>query len=500
VTLQPEVQTLWPGLLFDGRTGLSYGLSPAVVERWLGGEAPGPLVLSRAAALGMMGGIDILACRVLPNPDALLLPARPALLLPHPFEQGPGGHARHLWPLSPAGLALWRAPGPTLRDRARQARRTEAEALSFAARAVGAGVQAWRLLPPGLRVPFRLVTPPRPAAPRPAGMLSAEGETQLGEWHRTLAHGEGHFDEVETTLAWSFGLPHPALGGQTYGARLAGALSERGLLPSRRRRPSGTMGSLQIVEIGPGSGEVARALLDHLGPDWGGRYTRVEGSPGLRAVQRALLPETDELAALVPPLDLPDASVDLLLANEVIADLSSAPWAPGEGGPVAEWVGRFGLHVHPGRAWYNTGSFALLLEIGRVLRPGGAAVLTEFGDEEGAPEEAAHLDHAEVGICWAHLATLARALGLEATLCPVAELLRMDLGAPWLRRGHWASLRALAHLHGQSLPARAWTLRSLPTPPEPVEGLAEVTLRERGAGPDVGRFSALILRRSALNR
>jgi|GEM_PF-3534164 len=481
--LHPAVLRVGAALptLYDPRSGCRLSLSPAAdAQLSASGTLPAALV-DRALSLGLMGEPGDWPLHR--SPEALLLPDRPALWHPAPLRHGPGGHDWAALPLRPAGLALWRAleRPQRLSVAAARAGLSVDEATAALREFTAVSVQVVRAAPPGHRLTWQLIGPPRPAAPRPPGMIGAEGETALADWHANVTEGEGHFDEVETTVAWAFGLPHAALGGQTYGQRLAARLGSPGGL---------------CVEVGPGSGELCRQLLDAWGPSRPARYIRVDLTPGLLAVQRARCPDTEERVACVPPLPFVDASVDLLVCNEVIADLSAAPLGDGPvGRSVADWLRRYALSPLPAGARYNVGAFALIEEIARVLAPGGAALLTEFGDEEGEPEEAAHLDHAEVGIHFGHLRQIAQACGLRARLEPVAALLGFDRGAPWLCRAHFAGLRALCRAHGQPLPARAFTVHSLPALPERVEGLVEVPLHQRGAGPDLDRFFALSLRR-----
>lgn len=483
MSLHPAVVRVEAGLptLYDPRSGCRLSLSPAVDAHLAAtGALPAPL-LARAEALGLTGEPGDWPLHR--SPEALLLPDRPALWHPAPLRHGPGGHDWAALPVNEAGLALWRALArpQRLSAAARQAGLSMAAAAAALAEFTALPVQVVRAVPPGQRLVWQLVGPPRPAAPRPPGMIGAEGETALTDWHAGVTEGEGHFDEVETTVAWAFGQPHRALGGQTYGQRLATRLS----------RPGGL-----CVEVGPGSGELCRQLLDAWGAARPARYVRVDLTPGLLAVQRALCPDTEERVACVPPLPFEAASVDLLLCNEVIADLSAAPVGEGPvGRAVADWLRRYALSPLAVGARYNIGAFGLIEEIARVLAPGGVALVTEFGDEEGEPEEAAHLDHAEVGIHFGHLLQIAQSCGLEAQVQPVAALLGFDRSAPWLCRAHFAGLRALWRAHGQRLPARACGRAELPPLPERVEGLAEVPLHQRGAGPDLDRFFALSLRR-----
>lgn len=283
----------------------------------------------------------------------------------------------------------------------------------------------------------RVWSPPRPAFPR-------DGRT-LAEWHTQIDDAPTHFDNTETTVAWAFGVPHAALQGRSYGRALHDALGDhvRG----------------RIVEVGCGSGEVAR--------DFGARpYLRVDLSPALLVEQARIAPDTEGRLGDATALPLADASVDLLLSNEVIADL---PWE------------RVGERI------VTTGAFQFVREIARVLAPGGVAWLSEFGGDE-APEIAEQLDHPEVSIHFGELVDVARAAGLHAERSPLPAFLGMDQQARWLWRPHWEAVRAVARARGAHLQARA-----CPDLPFRVEGLRYVPLTEEGPGPLPGRFEAVLL-------
>jgi SAM-dependent methyltransferase len=217
------------------------------------------------------------------------------------------------------------------------------------------------------------------------------------------------FDEVECTISHLLRFPHPALGGRRYGEALLQGIAARGILPRR----SG------VLEIGGGAGHIAEAALrGDAGPFTGARWTSLDLSPALMAAQRRRLlepslprgahPRWSGVRADAVSLPIRAASLDgLLLANEVIADL-----------PVEE-----------GR---NAGALQLVREISRVLAPGGAAVLTEFGGDF-APGPL-HLQaalgqggHVEWSIDFRALRAAARKDGLAVEELPLHELIAADL-------------------------------------------------------------------------
>lgn len=217
------------------------------------------------------------------------------------------------------------------------------------------------------------------------------------------------FDEVECTISHLLRFPHPALGGRRYGEALLTAIGARGVLPGR----SG------VVEIGGGAGHVAEAAFrGDAGPFTGARWTSVDLSPALIAAQRRRVLEPSQPRGAHPrwsgvradavSLPMRSASLDgLLLANEVIADLP----------------------VENGR---NIGALRLVQEVARVLAPGGAAVLTEFGGD--FPPGPLRLlgafgqgEHVEWSIDFRQLRAAAAGAGLAVEELPLHQLIGADL-------------------------------------------------------------------------
>jgi SAM-dependent methyltransferase len=433
----------------------------------------------------------------------LLLPDEPALWLPMPAVRTPGGHAYALRPLSPAERAVWQHcnGARTTAEVAARAGVPLAEALAFLGELTRIEVQAIQLREGPVRSRDlsleRLVAPERPPAPRPAHLRGASGETTLDHYHlHEIVDGDTHFDDRETTVAHAFHPPHPAFGGEPYGARLHRVLEERGLLGG----PDTT-----TLEIGPGDGELGEAFLARARATGlpGGEHVRLDRAPELLRTQRRRQPGTREVLGTATDLPFADASLDLVLCNEVIADLSAVPYDPRDPEPsaaaraVAARLERYGIPPLPAQGrppLYNLGAWLLVEELGRTLRPGGVAWLSEFGGLDEAPQETVQLDHPEVSIHFGHLRQVAQGVGLEARVEGLADFLRVDLNATWLARHSHEALRALLSRQGGRLAARAWTPESLELP-FAVEGLQWVPVSEPGPGPVVLRFQCVVLRR-----
>jgi len=496
-TRPPQVRTVTLGdrvLLWSDRTGRGLWDSEGARAALETGAGPGPL-LARLAALGMIdGGAPLLDRVAVRNAHALLLPASQELWCANPLCPTSGGFDWQALELEPPEVLLWRAFNGTrtLRQAAERAGVGTDTALALAGRLTRLEVQALQLREHPARpddiARRRLFSPPRPPGPRLEHQLDTRGGTVLARWHEEEIKTPGtHFDLVETTLAHAFEHPHAALHGQGFGARLldrlalSGSVGEGGLL----------------VEVGPGTGALAAAWLARAEETnrTPSRYLRIDAAPALLAMQAIRAPGTEGVRGLADALPLEDASVDFLLSNEVIADLRAAP----EDAMVRALRTRHGLSALPDGARYNVGTWRFIEEIARVLRPGGRAYISEFGDLDEVPRETIHLDHPEVSIHFGHALRVARSCGLAADVVRLDLLLGADLHASWLSRPSTLALRALCARHGEHLEARAWTCSTAPRP-VPLEGLEEVPITRDGPGPVITRFHALLLRKGGASQ
>jgi len=384
----------------------------------------------------------------------LTLPESRSLWVPCPALRTSGGFPYRELPLSPGEWAFWEAINDSrslaeIEGRVGRIRDAVHTLAAFETQAI----QLWprRVSPARLR---HVEAPVRPDHERSSDQFDPHGQTTLGAYHDEIEDAETHFDDRETTVAHAMAPPHPGLAGVPYGSALRRALGERGF------------DTRSVVEVGCGTGELAR--------DWGeGRYCRVDLSLNLLQAQRARAPWSTGVLADATALPLRSGSVRCLISNEVLADLSSSPTTTG---------------------WDNHGARAMVTEVARVLEPGGAAFLSEFGVIEGEVEQTRQLDHPEVAIVFGSLAKHARQQGLSAELLRLDDLLGVDLHAPQIARHSYAALRALFRARGLSLAARAWTPQSLELP-WPIQGIEWTTLADEGPGPLITRFWALLLRR-----
>jgi len=266
-----------------------------------------------------------------------------------------------------------------------------------------------------------------------------------------VTKADEQFDHQETTLSHLLRIPHPALRKRTYGQALADALVAKGLVKE---------GRVRILEIGAGLGYVAQHVIERLHE--AGRqvdYTILELAPALADAQKQRLGETatwilgDALAAKVP-----EAAFDLILSNEMVGDLPAETPTPEE---VVAVAGRYGVNGDdaPTPCYLQTGAFQLIERIAKWLAPGGAAVVTEFGDVTRWPVLSSQLDHPELSTHFGHLTQTAVFVGLKASVEFVIDLLDFDRTQQGLAttRSHFRALRALAADAGLELPKIGYT-------------------------------------------
>lgn len=351
-------------------------------------------------------------------------------------------------------------------------------------------------------------------------MRASEGPTpepSLRDYHKLeITSADEQFERRETTLSHAFRVPHPALASRTYGGQLARVLAEREVVPD-----DGGRAPMLLAEVGGGTGFFARAFLDGLALRAPrvynrARYVICDLAPALRASQKSrTAPHKDKVRIVggdAEALPLPDASVDLLLANEMIADLPVVPVRRqdlddgGQGGGFgADVVRRYELPYDdaPGLFFVNAGAIRLLEECARVLRPGGAAFLSEFGSSTQYPEQSTHLDHPEFSIHFGHLRAAAARLGLEASVEELASLLELDGRVEVLQttQSFFDTLRAFLATHGVRLEKVAYTrdmLRELlagKVDLERLEGVRFSPCGQRVLGLKPPEFKVLLLRK-----
>lgn len=244
-----------------------------------------------------------------------------------------------------------------------------------------------------------------------------------------IADAQHQFDEVETTVSHLFRKPQPALGGRTYGQAFADWLLDADFL-SR---------SCRILEVGCGVGWFAANLLGRIlerEPDiyQSLHYTMFDLSPTLQQSQREHCSTHAERVKFqlgsIESHDFASEKFDLILSNEVIADLNVGTVRPGS--EAEELATRYDLDtaaVYQGddaAGVINVGAIWMLENAYNALAPSGRLVVTEYGDLDSAPRAVGFQDHFEYTIHFGHLRQVAEKLGLSPELVNLGEILKFD--------------------------------------------------------------------------
>ncbi len=295
-----------------------------------------------------------------------------------------------------------------------------------------------------------------------------------GYYRGEVENADDQFDHEETTLSHLLRLPHPALGGRTYGESLARALFEKDRIPE---------GEVKILEVGGGLGFMAKAVCESLIA--AGRtvtYHILELSPTLAAAQRertAGLPVTIHMGDALTTA-FPDVGYDLVLANEMIGDLMAVKLAHktfglGEedhddakfdaglatSGLAGELIKKYTMPIGdaPDPFYLNLGAWQFVERLHPVMKPGATAVITEFGEMGKWPRLSTQLDHPELSIHFGHLTLVARAVGFETDFAFVMDLieLRRDLEGLATTRSYFRALKALLADRGVELEKIGYT-------------------------------------------
>ena len=284
-----------------------------------------------------------------------------------------------------------------------------------------------------------------------------------------VTDADAQFDHQETTLSHLLRIPHPALGGRTYGQKLGDVLLARGAVPE---------GRIRVLEIGAGLGYVAKDLLATLTA--AGReveYTIVELAPALAKAQQERIGEKAATWVMGDALSvtLIERHYDLILSNEMVGDLPAIQLtradlglAPDQGNVDRAKVAVYSkvaadreinLDDAPEPLYLMSGAFELTDKIGAWLAPGGTAVITEFGAQAAWPKLSTHLDHPEFSTHFGQLHQIAKNGGLEAKIEFVIDLLDFDRDQKGLAttRSHFRALRALAAAADVDLPKIGFT-------------------------------------------
>ncbi len=301
-----------------------------------------------------------------------------------------------------------------------------------------------------------------------SGRHGFEGAAHLEGFHRHDIDTEtDHFDLIETTVSHLFREPSEALQGLTYGRLLAKRLRRLGWWNPKPR---------VVVEVGGGLGYVSRELAGDFLPfeRSGVTYTFLDLTRPFLPSQLRLSREagwrsvgTQGNAERLP---FKDASVDLVIDNENLADMTPVQLSKDEllSGRSAEplhqealdWIKRLRLPLDadlPDSVIFNLGPLRFLHELWRVLKPGGHAVLIEFGIEQGWPEPVKLPGHTEYEVQYQHMRHAAKWLGFGEDYCALPQFMAIKPDTKVLCTGAAYTIQRYCKLQGKSFAVRAYT-------------------------------------------
>ncbi|MFO0747039.1 MAG: class I SAM-dependent methyltransferase [Myxococcota bacterium] len=299
-------------------------------------------------------------------------------------------------------------------------------------------------------------------------------------YYRTEVHdADEQFDHQETTLSHLLRVPHPALGGRTYGEAVVDGLLKKGLVRD---------GEIKVLEIGAGLGFVAKAVCEAL--QAAGRkvtYHILELSPTLAAAQKertAGLPVSITMGdCLKDPF--PDAGYDLVLSNEMIGDLlavrlthaqtgldqgeehddAKMEEALAKTGEAGAMVMKYKVPIGdaPDPFYLNLGAWQLAERLWDAVAPGGTVLMTEFGEMGRWPRLSTQLDHPELSIHFGQLMLVAKQVGWQADFEFVMDLieLRRDQQGFASTRSYFRALKAMLASRGVELQKVGYTKKML---------------------------------------
>ena len=306
-----------------------------------------------------------------------------------------------------------------------------------------------------------------------SGKEGFEGGDHLTEFHlKDITKREGHFDTIETTVSHLFASRAKPCKDSPMAASWPG-ISADGMVESEAAHRAGS-GRRPGVRCARTRGRTDPSERN------GVRYLFLDITKPFLESQLTLGSEggweTHGVQANGEWLPIRDASIDLVIDNENLADMTPVQLTRKEvesGAGVSalnqeaiDWIRRIRLPLDqdmPAEFLFNLGPLRFVSELWRVLRPGGHAVLIEFGIEAGWPAPVKLPGHTEYEVQYSHLRHAVKWLGFHEQYFALPQFMVLKPDTVYCARVQRIRIQRFCQTVGKPFAIRAYTEGELKT-------------------------------------
>lgn len=230
------------------------------------------------------------------------------------------------------------------------------------------------------------------------------------------------FDEIETTLSYMLRNRNTILNNETYGERFIKSIIEY----------MDKSFNIDILEVGGGLADFADSVISFMNSEnINCSYTICDISENLLNYQRQRLKAkyNNKLYFYndsAENLNIKDKLYDVIISNEVIADLRSINIKLPITSDCCKLINKYNIHNVKGN-YINIGAIKFIEKIYPLLKKNGIAVITEYTDYENASYISNLMsDHKEVSINFSILKDVAEHIGFETEILNLRDFLKIQ--------------------------------------------------------------------------